>query len=60
MKTLRGVACPECGKKTLSHPVFSPHDCRPNPDRDRTRAYCRSCPARFRLAPKPLPKALED
>lgn len=50
---IQQTPCPKCGKKTLSHPPFSPHDLRPNPSKDTGKAFCRSCGAKFTKKDKP-------
>jgi len=42
---IKNKPCPKCGKKTLSHPDLKEWSLW----KDTTRAYCRSCGAKFKI-----------
>jgi DNA-directed RNA polymerase subunit RPC12/RpoP len=46
---IRGKKCPNCGKKTLSHPPKKEW----NAWKDYSRAYCRSCGSKYKIKSKP-------
>ena len=45
---IKGKKCPNCGKKTLSHPESKEW----NAWKDRGKAYCRSCGCKFNIRQK--------
>jgi DNA-directed RNA polymerase subunit RPC12/RpoP len=47
---LMGIACPNCGKKTLSHPMH-PHA---YGWKETDKIVCRSCGSRFKIKPPKL------